>query len=292
MKAQIVRLVQGSPEWLDHRRAHRNASETAAVLGLSPYTTPYQLWLLRTGRAKQEVTAPMRHGTAMEPQAREAYEAHTGNVMQPLVLVDGEYSASLDGMTFDGRLILEAKCPYQGRESKLWQEASAGRLVEHYQWQVQHQLMVSGSELAHVWVFDGQEGILLEVRPEPHRWPLIQSGWNEFMKLVREDRPPTLTEGDKRVRDDAGWQQAAEEYVRLKRAAEAAEKAAEAAKGQLIELASHSSETGCGVTVTRFWKAGIVDYKRVPALAGVDLDQFRSGAKQEVRVSLSKSLET
>jgi len=288
MKAQIVRLVQGSPEWLAHRQGHRNASETAAVLGLSPYQTPYQLWLLRTGRATQEVTAPMRHGTAMEPRAREAYEALTGNVMQPLVLVDGEYSASLDGMVFDGSLILEAKCPYQRRESKLWQEASCGQLVEHYQIQVQHQLMVSGSELAHVWVFDGQEGILLEVRPQPDRWSVIRNGWDEFMKLVREDRPPALTEGDKRVRDDAGWQQAAEEYIRMKRAAEAAEKFAEAAKVKLIGLASHCSETGCGVTVTRFWKAGNVDYKKVPALAGLSLELYRGAPREEVRISIGR----
>ena len=288
MKAQIIRLVQGSPEWLTHRQAHRNASETAAVLGMSPYITPYQLWLQRTGRAQQALTAPMRHGTEMEARARDAYEALTGHVMQPLVVVDGEYSASLDGVVFDGGVILEAKCPYQGRQSKLWQEAIAGQVVEQYQWQVQHQLMVSGADLAHFWVFDGQEGLLLEVRPEPDRWPLIRAGWDEFMRLVREDRPPALTDGDKLVRDDEVWQKAVEDYSALKRALEAAEKAAEAAKGRLVGLASHSSETGCGVTVTRYWKAGNVDYKRLPQLCGVDLEQYRARGKEEVRVSLQR----
>lgn len=41
----------------------------------------------------------MRRGTALEPKARQAYEEHTGLVMQPLVLQDGLYSASLDGMS-------------------------------------------------------------------------------------------------------------------------------------------------------------------------------------------------
>ena len=48
---QIVKLVQGSPEWHEHRRNHRNASETPAVLGVSPWTTPFQLWQIKTGRA-------------------------------------------------------------------------------------------------------------------------------------------------------------------------------------------------------------------------------------------------
>jgi len=40
----IVKLVQGSAEWHAHRAMYRNASETPIVLGLSPWTTPHQLW--------------------------------------------------------------------------------------------------------------------------------------------------------------------------------------------------------------------------------------------------------
>ena len=111
----IVQLVQGSEAWHAHRRGLRNASETPAVLGISPWVTPYQLWLLKTGRAEPTVNAAMRNGTALEPLARHAYEVETGNVMQPLVLQDGLYSASLDGMTLDGDLIVEIKVPVQGR---------------------------------------------------------------------------------------------------------------------------------------------------------------------------------
>ena len=82
----IIQLVQGSPEWLAYRRTMRNASESAAVLGLSPWSTPYQLWLAKTGRSEVKVTAPMRRGTELEPAARLAYEEQTGLVMQPLVL--------------------------------------------------------------------------------------------------------------------------------------------------------------------------------------------------------------
>jgi putative phage-type endonuclease len=95
----IVQLTQGSPEWLAYRLAKRNASESAAVMGLSPWTTPYQLWQIKTGRLVQATNLAMQHGTNLEPVARLAYETRTGLVMQPLVLEDGLYSASLDGMT-------------------------------------------------------------------------------------------------------------------------------------------------------------------------------------------------
>lgn len=93
----IVKLIQGSAERHQHRRSHRNASETAIALGVSPWTTPYPLWQQKAGLATPEVTPAMAHGTQLEPAARAAYERLTGLVMRPLVLVDGVYSASLDG---------------------------------------------------------------------------------------------------------------------------------------------------------------------------------------------------
>src|SRR5262249_17463509 len=120
--ATIVKLVQGSPEWHEHRKAHRNASETPAVLGCSPWVTRHQLWLQRTGRAEQQINPAMRRGSELEPVARRAYEQLTGLVFEPLVLVDGEYSASLDGITLDGELMLEIKCPVKGTDSELWKQ--------------------------------------------------------------------------------------------------------------------------------------------------------------------------
>jgi putative phage-type endonuclease len=97
----ILKLDQGSTAWFNYRLTMRNASESAAVMGISPWITPYQLWLIKTGRLVQEANVAMQRGTELEPTARAAYESKTGNVMQPLVLQDGDYSASLDGMTFN-----------------------------------------------------------------------------------------------------------------------------------------------------------------------------------------------
>ena len=144
----IVNLVQGSTEWLEYRRSMRNASETAAVLGVSPWVTPYQLWQLKTGRREQAVNAAMLNGTALEPQARSAYELETGHVMQPLVMQDGEYSASLDGITLQGDLIVEIKVPMKGSSSSLWRAVEAGEVPCHYVSQIQHQLMVAGAAAA------------------------------------------------------------------------------------------------------------------------------------------------
>ena len=65
----IMQLTQGSPEWLVYRLGQRNASESAAVLGMSPWTTPYMLWMQKTARSTQAVTLPMQRGTELEPSA-------------------------------------------------------------------------------------------------------------------------------------------------------------------------------------------------------------------------------
>lgn len=280
----IVQLAQGTPEWLEYRRIRRNASESAAVMGLSPWTTPYQLWMMKTGRAEQKVTPAMQRGTDLEPVARTAYEERTGLVMQPVVLQAGAYSASLDGLTLGGDLVLEIKCPLRGTRSDLWQDVLAGKVPEHYAVQVQHQLMVSGAAVAHLWVFDGSLGVLLEIGRDDDCMGAIRAAWDAFQTSLDTDTPPPLTEADTVVRIDAAWRVAAKAYREAKASADEAADRLELAKTALVGLTRHPREQGAEVTVTRFWKQGAVEYKRVPQLKGVDLTPYRGKAREEVRV--------
>jgi len=281
----IVRMAQGSPSWIEHRLKYRNASETPIVVGVSPLMTPYLLWQLKLGLMKQEVTPAMQRGTDLEPVARAAYERKTGRVMQPLVVVEGEYSASLDGMTLDGERIVEIKCPVKGRDSTLWKTIEAGRLPEHYQIQVAHQLMVTKASVADVFVFDGSEGILLEIAPAPETWPRIRAAWDKFAVFLASKTPPPLSKVDVRERIDTEWTTAASRYLEAKLFADQAQKAFTEAKDRLVALASHTSETGGGVTITRYWKRGTIEYAKIPELDALDLEKYRSASREETRVT-------
>jgi predicted phage-related endonuclease len=217
--------------------------------------------------------------------ARAAYERQTKRVMQPLVVVDGEYSASLDGMTLGGERIVEIKCPVKGRDSTLWKTVEAGRLPEHYQVQVQHQLLVTEAAVADVYIFDGSEGILLEIVPEPDTWPRIHEAWDKFAVFLASRTPPPLSNGDVRERSDAEWTAAARHFIETKRFVDQAQSALAEAKDRLVALASHTSETGGGVTVTRYWKSGAIDYKKVPELEALDLEKHRGAPREETRVT-------
>lgn len=267
---KIVRLIQGSENWHAHRILYRNASETAAVMGLSPWLTPYGLWEIKTGRRVQESNFVMQRGLELEPLARQAYERDAVAIVEPAVMVSGNYSASLDGLTFDGSLLLEVKCPYKGAESETWKQAMAGQVEPHYMVQVQHQLMVSGADRCHFYVFDGEDGITVEVLPDPAAFEQIRAAWDEFWKkYVVTDSPPPISAKDTVLREDQDWGQAASAFIAAKEAAEEAAKAADEAKAKLIALTRHTSERGYGVSVCRFWKG-------------------RKNSQEEVRVTILK----
>jgi hypothetical protein len=183
--------------------------------------------------------------------------------------------------------VLEIKAPYKGRESELWKAIEAGRVPEYYGWQIEHQLMVAGAQRAHLWVFDGKEGLLLEIAARTDRWQEIRSAWDQYVTYLESDTPPPLSERDTRVRDDQEWRQAAARYLVAKQQSEVSAAALDEAKAALVSLASHPSESGCGVSVSQFWKRGAVDYKKVPALKDVDLEKYRSPSRMETRVAVS-----
>ncbi|MEO9161594.1 MAG: YqaJ viral recombinase family protein, partial [Casimicrobiaceae bacterium] len=112
--------------------------------------------------------------------------------------------------------ILEIKVPMKGRDSSLWKSIEARALPEHYQHQVQHQLMVTKADIADVYIFDGTEGVVFPVAPYPDCWPRIQAAWDEFMRYVIEAQAPPLTDRDTRIRDDSEWLEAAAKYIELR----------------------------------------------------------------------------
>ena len=290
LKLDQLNLEQGSLDWHRHRSAHANASEAPVIMGASPWEpdTWFKLWQIKTGRAlPQQRNSAMQRGLDMERYARAAYEEKTGMIMQPMVMRKNDWlSASLDGISFDNDLILEIKCPGAGEDARLWQQALAGDVPDYCYWQIQHQLYVSGAPLAHLWVFDGANGVLTEVRPDTKNQTRLLREWHRFWSYMATDTPPPLTEQDTLTRNDAVWADAADAYKFARAELQHAEAKAEQSRQRLIGLANHPKVTGAGITVTRFWQEGRVNYAAIPALKDIDLNRYRKPMTQQVRVTL------
>ena len=55
----------------------------------------------------------------------------------------------------------------------------------------------------------------------------------------------------------------------------------------LSTCTTHFSEASARFKVTRYWKTGTVDYKKLPELKGIDLEPYRSASWQGVKVTVS-----
>lgn len=139
-------LTQGTPEWLAYRTQHFNASDAAAMLGISPYKTRSQLLHeMATGLTPEVDAATQRRfdaGHAAEASARPLAEEVIGEELYPVVGSEGKLSASFDGLTMSGTIAWEHKLMNVALADSL----ANGIIPGSYHPQLEQQLMVSGAE--------------------------------------------------------------------------------------------------------------------------------------------------
>ena len=188
---QIINHEQGSAAWHQHRREHFNASDAPAMLGCSPYKTRSALLHeVATGIVDAEIDAATARrfadGHRFEALARPLAEQIIGEELAPLVLADGKYSASFDGLTFVADVAFEHKTLGNGLREAMREGCTGADLPLHYRAQMEHQAMVSGCErilfMASQW---DAEDTLIEERhcwylPDPELRARIVAGWAQF----------------------------------------------------------------------------------------------------------------
>lgn len=139
-----VKAAHGTPEWHDARRAGLGGSDAGIILGLSQYTTPRQLWLLKTGRTSPDAgNAYTRCGQLLEDAILErAYYGHAlrGGPLGSMRSNERPHMlANIDGV-FDGRIV----------EIKTTGKSWHGKVPDTYVAQVRHYLYVTGLTSADV----------------------------------------------------------------------------------------------------------------------------------------------
>jgi putative phage-type endonuclease len=192
---KIIDLEQGSEVWQRFRASHAMASESSALLRVSPWPprTPFELWEVKSGRREVPVTPAMARGVELEATARALYEISRSDLMVPYVVKgEGYYAASLDGLSWDGARILEIKCPWKGTASDLWARATRGQVPPHYAAQIQHQLMTSQADACDfaVYAADTHRLTIIEVRHDPAMQARIRAAWDAFWPNYLAGRAP------------------------------------------------------------------------------------------------------
>lgn len=146
---KVLNYTQGSADWLAWRQTRITATDAACILGLNEYKSAHQLWQEKLGLVDPEpINEAMLRGQELEPVAREIFIKETGIFVEPRVVEHSEHwwmGASLDGLSTCGKIVLEIKCP--GNRNHLF--ALAIGIREYWEIQMQHQLFVTGADIAY-----------------------------------------------------------------------------------------------------------------------------------------------
>lgn len=180
---------------LERRRSGIGGSDVAAICGLSPWKSAYQVWMEKTGRSEgPEQNHAMAYGTMIEPVIRSWYELETGSpvIMPRGILVHPVHNfmlANLDGHTSDR--VLEIKT---SRSNSDWGEPGTDAIPVYYMTQLQWYMMIAGFELGDVAVsFAGTMPCIYTVESDPEIQELLIEKTTEFWDLVKTDTPPPPT---------------------------------------------------------------------------------------------------
>lgn len=179
--------------WLAERRKGIGGSDVAALLGLSPWCSPIEVFLDKRGEiAAQPENEAMRWGNILEPVVRQEYSNRTGfEVLMPTgMLQHPKHSfmlANLDGFTPEGRLF-EAKT---ARSPEGWGEAGSDEVPQGYLFQVQHYMAVTGYALTDIAVLiGGSDFRIYTVEADADLQSMMIDAEAEFWRRVIENEPP------------------------------------------------------------------------------------------------------
>jgi putative phage-type endonuclease len=264
-------------QWLAERKTGIGGSDAAAVLGVSPYRTPFELWVEKTSEAAEpELTSPpILRGRYLEPIAAQVYVEQTGREVrrQPMrrhaehafmignvdrqILAVGDVASTA---------VLEVKCP----GLRVFAGVKARGLPEHMVVQLMHYLAVYGYSWGSFALFNAENWQLVHFDLEADErliGTMVEREQEFWTQYVEPRVPPPQealpapeiphVEGELTLVDREEWRQAALELQEAKALVEAAAGLEDAAKGKLQALmeAEQLSEVEVADLVRIYWRS-------------------------------------
>jgi len=293
---QPLRLIStkdlSREDWLQVRKQGIGSSDAAAAVGLSPYQSQLELWLVKTGRDEglpkidpNDETSPMYWGTLLEPIVAAHYTKHTGNRVRRTNAVlqhpDSDKAwmlSNIDREVVGAPDVQILECKTAGEfGSRLWCEG----VPEYVQCQVQHQLAVTGKAAADICVLVcGQEIRVHRINRDDELIAKLIELEQRFWGHVVTDTPPPADGSDSAemalrclyprdygntvdLRDDADLCQAFVDLVGIREEIDAKEQVEAVLKQRIQQRMGNASRA-------RF-AAGEISWKRSKDGKGLDV---------------------
>lgn len=205
--AELIAVNQQSEAWHKIRATSLGSSDSCVIAGSVDWSTPYKLWLEKTGQIKPEFKTnfAIERGLRFEGIAKLFVETKLDIEFEPQVFRSNEHPfmiASLDGWNDEHKLILEIKCV---SARPVLDEALEGRVHEKYRPQLIHQCIVTGAERAVFFVCLVEkrmgedvitENAVVEFKPTQEEKEKLLKLEYEFHNNIKTLTRPQLTNDD------------------------------------------------------------------------------------------------
>ena len=200
MTTEII-VPDNEAHWLAMRKQDVTSTESAALFGMSPYTTHFELWhAKRSGLAREFKTNDrMKWGNRLEAAIAHGIAEEQGWEIKPLKDYMRDPEARI-GSSFDfvitnlGEPVhLEIKNVDYLAFRDGWIEHDDGSIEapEHIEMQVQHQMAVSGFTRAFIGAFiAGNRGVVIERERDEPVIAAIKAKVAEFWRTVDANEEP------------------------------------------------------------------------------------------------------
>ena len=193
-------------EWLEVRKTGIGSSDAAASVGLNPYQSQLELWMVKTGRGAalpqidpNDDSSPMFWGTLLESFVAAHYTKKSGNRVRKInaVLQHPVHSwmlANIDREVIGSPEVSILECKTAGMKgAKLWRDG----VPEYVQLQVQHQLAVTSKAAADVAVLVcGNEYRCYRIERDDALIARLIELEAKFWRYVETDTPPPADGSD------------------------------------------------------------------------------------------------
>lgn len=150
--------------WLQQRRSAIGASEVAAILGISPWATPWEVWADKRGKLDPwDGNAQTRAGNRFESAVLDAAEDELGRLERNVRLIaDGvPLAATCDAIVAVTREPVEAKTTgLTGMVYGDWGDPLTDQIPEYYLTQVHAQLICTKAELGYLFALIAGRGVV------------------------------------------------------------------------------------------------------------------------------------
>lgn len=291
---KIINLEQGSKEWLDFRDKKIGASDVPIILGISPYSTPLELWKRKIGFSPAlELNFAMKFGRDNESRVRELMNIALDEHFEPVVVQHEKEDwaiASLDGISKDLTKIIEIKCcGFADHEL-----AKQSIVPEKYFPQVQWQMFVTGCRELYYCSFYKEELIFFKVEYDVEFIDKCFLACSDFNHRLLDYVPPLSTLKDRENIESDDFAIAASDYIKARETLKEAEKQEKYYKEKLLEFAKDKNRNleGFGLKLSIVEKKGNVKWEKITKKYEIPadiLDSYREESKSHWKITIDKS---